>query len=124
MAGRDNIKRVADEEQAVVGVQIVVDPVVVQDAVAIVRVQHRHVLVVVIAPRRRAQRMYRKPSRSPPRLSREAGLNFIWGHEPARFRYQVSLCLKRVVTRYRTEILSDILVYDPIQISIVSDLDH
>ncbi len=47
------MKRLAHEEDAVAIVQIVVNPVVVQDAVAVIRVQHRHVPVAIVVERRR-----------------------------------------------------------------------
>jgi hypothetical protein len=47
------MKRVADEQEPIVAVQLVLDPVVVEDAVAIVLVQHRHVPVVVVVERGR-----------------------------------------------------------------------
>ena len=43
-----NVKRFADEQEPVVGVPLVVEPVVVEDAPVGVAVQHRDVAVVVV----------------------------------------------------------------------------
>ncbi len=58
------VKSIADEEEVVVVVPLVVEPVVVEDALAIVAVQHRDILVVA-GERGRASRPYQEPSGSP-----------------------------------------------------------
>ncbi len=59
------MKRFADEEDANPAVEPVVDPVVVEDALAIVLPHVRDVAVIVIH-REGATCPYRKPSESPP----------------------------------------------------------
>ena len=54
------VKRVADEEERVDGVPIVVEPIIVEIAPVVVPVQHRHVAVAVV------QTEGERPCRNPP----------------------------------------------------------
>lgn len=58
------LKRVADEEEAVVVVPLVVEPVVVEDAPLVIAVEDRDVPVVIVVESGGASRPYQEPSGS------------------------------------------------------------
>lgn len=73
------MKRFADEQEPVVGVPLVVEPVVVEDAPAGTAVQHRDVTVVTVhRGRARPVRVEGHPDHLPPFA--KGGMNFIRDH--------------------------------------------
>lgn len=74
-----NMKRFADEQEPVVGVPLIVEPVIVEDALVRITVQHRDITIVVVHREGTAPILYRKPSRSPPAL-REGRGEFYLGY--------------------------------------------
>lgn len=72
-----NVKKFADEQDADPGIEPVVDPVVVEDALAVVAPHVRDVRVVVVQRGRATYSVSRAIQITIPRII--SGLNFIWG---------------------------------------------